>query len=64
MELEKTDSELRTCTDCSKVWVFEAGEKRFLEKRVTEAAADGEEFMMPTRCKPCREQKKKIYCDW
>jgi hypothetical protein len=58
-ELEKTGSELRTCTDCSKPWVCEAGEKRFLEKVVAEAAEDGRNFTMPTRCKPCRERKKR-----
>ena len=37
--------------------------KRFLEKRVAEAAAYGEEFTMPTRSKPCGEQKKRDR-DW
>jgi hypothetical protein len=58
-ELEKTGSELRTCTDCSKPWVFEAGEKQFLEKCAAEAAEDGRNFTMPTRCKPWRERKKR-----
>ena len=58
-ELEKTGSELRTCTDCSKPWVFEAGEKQFLEKCAAEAAEDGRNFTMPMRCKPCRERKKR-----
>ena len=57
-ELEKTGSELRTCTDCSKPWVFEARDKRFFEKCAAEAAEDGRDFTIPTRCKPCRKRKK------
>ena len=63
-ELAKSGSELRICTDCSKPWVFEAGEERFFEKRAAEAAEDGRDFTITTRCKPCRRlgrrERKKI----
>ena len=59
-ELERTGSELRVCTDCSQAWVFEAGEKRFVEKCMAQAAADGDEYTLPRRCKPCRGRKKTV----
>ena len=58
MELERTGSELCTCSDCAKPWVFEAGERRHFQKLAAQKARDGEEFTMPQRCKPCRLWKR------
>ena len=58
VELERTGSELCTCSDCAKPWVFEAGERRHFQKLAAQKARDGEDFTMPQRCKPCRVRKR------
>jgi len=42
-----------TCPDCNQDFVVSPGEIKFLQERF------GDDFAMPKRCKPCREENKK-----
>ncbi len=48
-KLERTGGKLRTCASCHKPWVYEDGERRYMEKKG---------FSDPKRCKPCRAQAR------
>ena len=48
-KIKRNAGKLRTCASCHKPWVFEDGERRYMEKKG---------FSDPKRCKPCRAQAR------